>query len=73
MDGTLRLWDVDRKEEQWIAMALRNGYVAVLSPAGEVLHLSDPAAEAEVVHIIEPKPDRTELLTPAQFRARFAK
>ncbi len=71
-DGTLRVWDVDRKEEQWIAVALRNGHVGVFSAAGELLHLSDPAAEADLVYIVEPEPDRTELLTPAQFRARLA-
>jgi len=68
---TLRSWDADAGEPQWVSVLLRNHRVVTFGPTGKLLNGDPDTIEQEFVYVVETDSGAFELIEPSKFQNRL--
>ncbi len=66
-DDTLRIWNTETGQEEWIGLMLADDQYAAFSPAGELLSGDAAIAEKHLIYLVEREDGRIEILKPSEF------
>jgi len=70
-DCSIRLWDVETSETDWVGVFLKQGKIASFNSAGQILHI-DPGGENHLLYVVENDTGQLDLLSHTEFHQRVA-
>jgi hypothetical protein len=71
-DGTIRKWNAETGDPDWVILQVPGGRSITFSAAGEILHGDPDVVEQNLVYLVETDEARLEMLKPSEFRKYLA-